>query len=194
MAAGFNLSRSQSSGEFSGQTEIFDVAATHLTRIAIGDVVVLTGTSTTVPVGSQMFGRSQVDRQGTGTAVFTGIVESIAPDLANEELNDAGGLDALKAGSMQVILDINSLFEVESDATIVAASVGLNFDFIPTAATQTGGLTISNMELDGSSGVATAATPFRLVKLLEGLTSGVLGDRALVRMNATTSHNGVLGI
>lgn len=194
MGAGFQLSRSQSSAEFSGVTETFDVDGAHAGIIAIGDVVTLSGTSTVTPIGSQMAGRAQVDSPANGTSPFTGIVCSIVPDLSNESLNDAGGLPATTAGSVVVVLDNASLFEVESDLLIAADGVGLNFDFIDDVATQTGGLSISNMELDGSSGVVTKATPFRLVKLLEGLTSGILGDRALVRMNDTTTNDGATGI
>lgn len=198
MGAGFQLNRSQSSGEFAGVTEVFDIAATHTTRLAVGDVVTISGTSTVTPVGSQMAGRSQIDaadpNDAPPIAEITGIISSFTPNLAEESLNDAGGLAALTAGSAQVVIDNNTLFEVESATTLVANNVGLNATFVATEATQTGGLTISNMTLTGTGAVAEVDFPFRIFKLLEGKTSGVLGDRALVRMNNTTAKPGALGV
>ncbi len=196
MGAGFSLSRSQSSAEFVGTTELFDVAADNARIIAKGDVVIITGESTVTPVNKQVAGRSQVETAADGAVATrqTGIVEAIAPDLANEALNDAGGLAALTAGTLFVIVDGNTLFEAESDATILAAQVGLNIGFVATEAVKTGGLTISGFELDGSSAATTITLPFRIVKLLKGKDTGILGDRALVRLNATTANNGAAGI
>jgi len=187
MAAGFELNRNQSASEFVGTTELYDIASGHSTRLAVGDVVRLTGTSNATT------GRAGVDAV-TQAQSLTGVIESFAPDLENESLNDAGGLAASTAGTALVIIDPNSLFEAEADATLSAVDVGLNVEALITAATQSGGLTISNMEIDSSTKASTSTLHFRIVKLLEGKTSGVLGDRALVRINNSTIRAGATGV
>jgi len=187
MAAGFELIRNQSAGEFVGTTELYDIAAGHSTRLAIGDVVVITGTSNATT------GRAGVDAAAQAAAI-TGVIESFAPDFDNESFNDAGGLAASTGGTAQVIVDPNSLFEAEASATLDAVDVGLNAEAVITAATQTGGLTISNMEIDSATKATTSTLHFRIVKLLEGKTSGVLGDRAIVRLNNTTIRAGAAGV
>jgi hypothetical protein len=75
----------------------------------------------------------------------------------------------------------------------VLADVGLNANLVATAATTSGGLTTSNMTLN-ATGVATTATlQFRIVRLLTS-AAGVLGGRAVVRVNKSINNTGGTGI
>lgn len=187
MSAGFTLSRTQNSGEFVGKTELYAVlAAETAPRLAPGDCVVITGD------GDAVTGRSAITKAAQSAAI-TGVIESIAPSIDTESFNDIG-LAASTAGTVQVITDRDAVFEVETSATLVVANVGLNADAVITSATQSGGLTISNMTLDQATVQTTSTLHFRILRLLNGISSGVLGDRALVRMNNTTAIAGATGI
>ena len=187
MSSGFQLSRLQGSGDFCGGTELYDIDATNnASRLAPGDCVVITGD------GHATNGRSGITIAAQGAAI-TGVIESIAPNFATESLNDTG-IAASTAGTCQVITDRQAVFEVEASATLAAANVGLNADAVVTAATQSGGLTISNMTLDQSTVAVTSTLHFRILRLLDGATSGTYGDRALVRFNNTTEIAGAAGL
>ena len=187
MSSGFQLSRTQGSGDFCGGTELYGVlAAETAPRLAPGDCVVITGD------GDATTGRSAVTVAAQGAAI-TGVIESFAPDLDNEALNDTG-LAGSTAGTCQVITDHNSVFEVECSATLVVANVGLNADAVVDVATLSGGLSISNMTLDQGTVNTTNTLHFRILRMLPGITTLVLGDRALVRLNSTTGTTGALGI
>jgi hypothetical protein len=62
-----------------------------------------------------------------------------------------------------------------------------------TTATKSGGLTVSNMTADFATVAVTVTLPFRVVALLED-AAGVLGNRVLVRPNATTASTGGTGV
>lgn len=169
-----------------GKLERFDVAAAHATRLAIGDLVRLTGTATAVT------GVAQVDAPTAGQSV-TGVISGIVPGFATENFTDTG-LAAATAGSLLVQCDPRAEYEVDVvNGPLVVANVGLNATYVATAATNTAGYTQSNMVLN-ATGVATTETlPFRIIKLLVG-SDGVLGSRALVRLNESTMIAGAAGI
>ncbi len=186
---GFTYARKQGAGGSEGMVQTFAVDAAHATLLAPGDAVVITG-------DGSVTGVSEVNT-GNATTANTGVIVSVAPQIAGENLTETG-LPALTAGNVQVQLDPQALYEIEADATLVVADVGLNAAVVATTATKVGGLTVSNMVLDKSgAGAVPAVTitlPYRIVALLEGIDTGVLGDRALVRPNATTQSDGALGI
>lgn len=169
-----------------GKLERFDVPATHATRIAIGDLVRINGEA------SATTGVAQVDTPTAGQSV-TGVVSGIVPGFATENFTDTG-LGALAAGAVLVQCDPRAEYEVDVvNGPLVSANVGLNATYVPTAATNTAGYTQSNMVLN-ATGVATTSTlPFRIIKLLVG-SDGVLGSRALVRLNESTSIAGAAGV
>ena len=186
MSAGFSLSRLQSAGEFTGATELYAVAGTH-PILATGDTVVISGTD-----ADSIDDRSVVTQ--SGNTLITGVIESIAPDLANEELNDANGIPANGVRNVQVITDINAVFEVDvANGPLTAVQVGLNALILDTDAVKTGGLTTSQMKLNATGVNTTATFPFRILRRLRD-TAGVLGNRALVRINATTTRPGAAGV
>lgn len=182
--AGFKYSKTQSGGGTTGIVTTFAVDAAHATRLAVGDVVIITG-------DADANGVSEVDT-GAATTANTGVIEAVDFILAGESLNNVG-LPASTAGTVKVRVDQNALYEVDSDATLAAASVGLNVGINATAASLTGGLAVSNMNIDAATAATTQTLPFRIVALLED-SAGVLGNRALVRPNATTASDGAAGI
>lgn len=182
---GFTVSNKQGSTGSEGNVQTFAVDVLHATLLAPGDAVVITG-------DGDVNGVSQVDTGNAATA-NTGVITSVAIQLAGEALTETG-LPATTAGNVLVNIDPQTLYEIETDATLTVDDVGLNAGINVTTATKTGGLTISNMTLDSGTAAVTITLPYRIVALLEGETSGVLGDRALVRPNATTQSTGSLGI
>lgn len=90
--------------------------------------------------------------------------------------------------------DPDAEYEVDvENGPLVVANVGLNANLVANAATTSGGLTTSNMTLN-ATGVATTATlQFRIVRLLVG-ADGVLGSRAVVRVNKSINNTGGTGV
>lgn len=177
--SGFKVSSSQSSGDYTGAIREFDVPVGNASILAVGDVVNLTGTSNAVT------GVAGIVKASQGAAI-AGVIQSFAPNFTTENFTDAGGIAVSTAATAFVAIDTNLMFQVECDATLDAVDVGLNAEALVTAATKSGGLTSSNMQLDSSTKAATATLQFRIHKLLPGATSGVLGDRALVSINASS--------
>lgn len=182
--AGFKYRKSQTGGGTTGVLSTFAVDAGHTTLLAPGDAVVITGDGSATGV-------SEVDT-GNATTANTGVIESVSVNIAGENLTDIGLL-ALTAGEVQVRVDQYALYEIDADATAVVANVGLNVAINVTTATKSGSLTVSNMTADIATVATTITLPYRIVALLED-DDGVLGNRLLVRPNATTADAGAVGI
>ena len=182
--AGFKYRKSQSGGGTTGILSTFAVDALHATLLAPGDAVVITG-------DGDANGVSEVDT-GNAATLNTGVIESVDIQLVGESLTETG-LPALTAGTVKVRVDQFALYEIDADATYNAASVGLNTAINITTATKSGGLTVSNMTADFATVAVTQTLPYRVVALLED-DAGVLGNRVLVRPNATTASDGAVGI
>lgn len=182
--AGFTYVNRGGTAQTAGVVKTFAVDAGHSTLLAPGDAVVITGQSDSEGV-------QQVDTGNTTTA-NTGVVVAFEVEYEGENLTETG-LPAGKAGDARVVIDENGLFEVNASATVTAAQVGLNAGILNTAATKTGGLTTSNMQIDQSTIAGTSTLPYRIEGLLVG-DSGTLGDKVLVSFNATTSRPGAAGV
>ena len=183
--AGFNLDLSQSSSDHNGKLETFSVAVAHATLLAPGDIVKLTGTSDTD-------GIALVDA-GTQGASFTGVIAGVEPLFTGENLTQTG-LPASTAGKVRCHVDPNLNFIVECSAALSAVDVGLNADAAITAATASGGLTISNMKLDSATKATTATLHFRILGLVPNSAGVVDGLKARVRINGSTMRAGVVGV
>lgn len=168
-----------------GKLRTFGVPAAHASLIAIGDVVRVTA-------AADANGDPQVD-VATAAQSITGVVSGITPNFATENFTDVS-LAALVAGSVQVIVDPRAEFEVDvSNGPLVVADVGLNVDLVATAATASGGLTISNMTANATGKNTTDTLQLRVVRLLVG-SDGVLGSRCVVRINNSTAIAGATGV
>jgi hypothetical protein len=173
------------SSNYDGKGRTYAVPSSHASLIAIGDVVTETGTA-------DANGDAQVD-VATASTIVTGVIVGIKPDYSTEALGDIK-IAASTAGTVIVNCDPNAEYEVDvSNGPLVLADVGLNANLVATAATTSGGLTTSNMTLN-ATGVATTATlQFRIVRLLTS-AAGVLGGRAVVRVNKSINNTGGTGI
>ena len=185
--SGFEYAGNQSHGDICGASRRFDIPSDNAGRLGRGDVVTLTGDSNAADGEAEVVIASQGAR-------MAGVIMGFEPDIANESFTDAGGIAATTAGKAFVMTDENALFEVECSATLAAANVGLNADAVVTAATQSGGLTMSNMTLDQGTVAATATLHFKIHKLLPGKTSGTLGDRALVSIAGSYLKGDITGV
>ena len=86
------------------------------------------------------------------------------------------------------------MWNAAPDSTLTLGAIGLNIDAKIVTATKTGGLTVSNMAVDGIQSSTTQTKPYRIERILKGKTTGVFGDRVLVSPNATTQSTGAVGI
>lgn len=186
--AGFELVGNANAGDYTGKVRTYYISSAGQ-NYAIGDVVVLSAS------GSHTDGTPLVVAGAQGAAV-TGVIVDIAPDFSDENFSSIG-LASGASGYVKVMDDPDALYEVESDTTLTATQVGLNAEANFTAPTVSGNLYISNNNLDGGATTTPATTStlqFRILKLLEGKTSGTLGDRALVKINNSTSNTGTAGV
>lgn len=183
---GFNLYNSEASAAHDGKLKRFSVDAAHATLLAPGDVIRLTGTADNGVAG--------VDAVAQGEAL-TGVIASVTPQFVGENLTETG-LPASTAGTVLCHTDPDLDFEVAVSGTALTNDqVGLNADADVTAATKSGGLTVSNMALDSGTAAATATLQFRIVGLAPSLTTGEIdGTRAIVRINNSTVRAGTAGV
>jgi len=181
---GLKYRKSQAAGGTTGNVSTFAVDASHATLLAPGDAVIITG-------NGDANGVSEVDT-GANTTANTGVIESVDISLSGENLTNVG-LTALTAGTVKVRIDQYALYEIDADATYNADSVGLNTGINTTTATLSGSLAISNMTADFATVATTQTLPYRVVALLED-DSGVLGNRVLLRPNASTASDGASGV
>ena len=170
-----------------GRVNSYGVAAGHAGKLAIGDFVALTGTANATT------GVAEVDIGVAGSPLL-GQIAGFVPDFSTENFTDAGGLAASTAGTAFVLDDPRAEYIADvSNGPLLVADVGLNVNLLATVATQSGGLTISNMNVN-ATGVATTNTlNFQVLALLED-DDGVLGNRALVRLNSTQMITGAAGV
>lgn len=180
----FDYVGTEANGSVDGKLKTFNVASSHASVLAVGDLVRITGTASATGIG-------QVDAS-TAAVGATGVINNVRPTFAGEQLSITH-LPAGTAGDVEVNVDSSGLYNVPVTGTLVVANVGLNAPAVVTAATVNGTVSVSNMGVN-ATGVATTATlPLRIVALAED-AAGVLGNRAIVRLNATTATAGATGV
>ncbi len=181
--AGFRAVRNQSDGQYTGKLETYVVDGASQ-NLAPGDVLVEQGTA-------DAFGKNTIDVAAT-TGAITGVLASVSPQFVGENFSGTG-LASGADGEVQVQIDPNQVFEADvANGPLVIANVGLNANIVVAAASNPDGLTVSNHTLNATGVASTATFPFRIIELLED-DAGVLGNRALVRINASTI-GGTLGV
>jgi len=184
MPGGFTCLGSLSSN-YDGKGRTYAVPSSHASLMTIGDVVTETGTA-------DALGNPQAD-VATASTIVTGIVVGVVPDYSTEQLSDIK-ISASTAGAVIVNIDPNAEYEVDvENGPLGVADVGLNANLVANAATTSGGLTRSNMTLNATGKATTATLQFRIVRLVTG-ADGVLGSRAVVRVNKSTNNTGATGI
>jgi hypothetical protein len=179
MAKGFFPVDNQGGYDWIAKSTRYHVKSNHSTKLAIGDVVVITGEANSD-------GIAEVDAGATGGAA-TGVIVSIAPNFNNLYVNH---LPASTAGYVYVNTDLNTLYKAEiATQALTAANVGSNVDIVATEAATSGGLTSSQMTLKGDT-ATTSAAKFRIEELIpaEDGTLGAIGGTAVVRLNESTQR------
>lgn len=156
-------------------------------KIAIGDAVKITGTAAAD-------GTPQATTLAADTAgAITGVVRGIVPNYETENFSTTG-VPVSTAASLIVCDDPRAEYEIEATATFAITDVGSNVAIKYSATTSSGVLYTSNLKADKGDLATTATYPLTIIKLLKGATSGVLGDRVLVRINASTVEAGATGV
>jgi len=190
---GFNAVRSPYSPEYLPVLETFViVGGAGTAAIALGDIVVTTGTAILVegtPTAIRL-----VDGGGDAGANFLGIVEGFDVDPDNEVV----GIPAATLGNRKVLVNINpfQLFEVEPDDTsLTIADVGSNVG-VNVVDSTVGGISESGMTLDASTATTgEALLPYRIYSITEFdsvVTTQVA--KVLVMPNSTFFKIGTVGI
>ena len=180
----FQYVGTDSQGDVTGKLKTFQLLVSHATVLGAGDLVITTAAS-----GAD--GQPTADVAPTDTA-FTGVIASIIPNFTGEALSQTW-VPASTVGKVLVNVDPYALYEADvSNGPLAAADVGLNVPSVVTAGTVSGSLYTSNMGVNATGKATTATLPWRIVALRED-ANGVLGNRALVRANATTLNIGATG-
>lgn len=143
-----------------------------------GDLVIYQDAGYAVGDGAVM----GVDRMATGTAGnILGVVVGWEPNPTNL---GAAYHTASTTYGVYVCTAPDVILEAQGDTSaIAAADVGLNYDVAIAAGNTTTG--VSNMEVDSSSGVTTAATPLKLIGVVNRADNDIstLNNRVLVTVN-----------
>ena len=181
----FAYEGTESNGSVDGKLKIYPVNSGHSGVLGPGDLVLITG-------DGDAKGRTEVDI-GTENGANTGVIDFVGVNIAGEALSQTH-LSATTAGFVHVNVDGGALYDVPvSNGPITDAEVGQNAPAIVTAGTVSSNVFTSNMGIN-ATGIATTSTlPFRIVERRED-SAGVLGNRALVRVNESTSQLGATGI
>lgn len=183
--AGFHWVGTESNGVPDGKLKTYAVDAGHAGVLGPGDLVLITGDGSATGV-------SEVDI-GTANTANTGVVAFIDINIAGEALSQTH-LAALTAGNLKVNVDDQATYEVAvSNGPLSVDDVGNNAPAVVTAGTVSNNVFTSNMGVNATGVANTSTLPLRIVALKED-SAGVLGNRAVVRMNETTSKLGATGI
>lgn len=159
---GFRPVKSITGAPYTGQTNTYFVPSTDATVIMVGDLVVLAGDARS-PTGVPTVTRQTV----AGNAVV-GVVVGISfegqGDVQNvPPVNDLNTPIYRRASTDRYLLvadDPNTIFEVQTSATIATASIGLNASPRLTAGSTSSGA--SGMDLDSATLATTAALPLKV--------------------------------
>ena len=185
MSGGFKLTNTDSQGDVTGKQKTFSVLVATTEVIVSGDLVKIAGTANAE-------GIADVEISSTGTAC-TGVVMSIDPTIAGEALSQTHHASGT-LGTIKVNIDPNALYEVDvANGPLVITEVGLNCPAVVTEATAVGGLFPSVMQANATGAATSALLPLQIVALKED-ADGVLGNVAIVRLNATTVAPGATGV
>ena len=185
MTGGFKQANTDSQGDVTGKQKTFAVLAATTEVIVPGDLVRIAGTANAE-------GIADVEIAPTSTA-STGVVMSIDPTFEGEALSTTHHASGT-LGTIKVNIDPNATYEVDvANGPLLITEVGLNAPAVVTEATASGGLFPSVMQVNRTGAATTATLPLHIVALKED-SAGVLGNVAIVRLNATTVAAGATGV
>ena len=179
MAGGFRPIQDISGGSYTGKVQTFAVAAGHASLLAVGDLVLITGTARASD------GMAEVDAATAGSLI-TGPIVAIDYNISNLETK---GLAAATAGTVKVATDPMILMEASGNASVALTDVGSNCDIVATAASASGGLVNSNMVIN----ISTASAASAQIRL-EGLKDGVITSSSVIYCRVNESSSATVGI
>lgn len=183
---GFRPVKHLNGSSFNGQGNMYFVAAGEANNIAIGDLVKLSGTA-------DANGVAGVARISAAGDVYLGAVIGFKPypsDLTKNYRPASTAYYVYVADSPDIV------YEVQADAVVNVADVGLNFDPTVTAATVTGNTAVSNMQIAGATKAVTATLGFKLVGMAQREDNDITSTNAkwLVIPNRHQNANAVVGL
>ena len=185
MPGGFKHVNTDSQGDVTGKQKTFAVLVATTEVIVPGDLVRIAGTANAQGV-------ADVAIAPTSTA-STGVVMSIDPTFAGEALSQTHHASGT-LGTLKVNVDPNATYEVDvANGPLLITEVGLNAPAVVTEATASGSLFPSVMQVNRTGAATTSTLPLHIVALKED-ADGVLGNVAIVRLNATTVAPGATGV
>lgn len=183
---GFRLSRQQGGGYHSGGGNLYAVASGDSQVLAIGDLVVRTGTATAegVPFVTMI-------TAGTGNAVTGSVIGRTNGDLTllhDDTLNTV-------ASTLQYILvedDPSATFEAQMDGAFAITDISNNANVVIGTSTVDGK---SIMEVNSSGITTTATLQVKILRLLRAIDNEVGANaRVEVLLNNHTEANNSAGI
>ena len=169
---GFKPVQSLGGAPYTGKVVTYNVVSGHSTLLAVGDLVVITGTADAT-------GLAQVDA-AAAAGLITGCIVSIDANISNLE---QAGLPAGIGGNVKVAVDRNMLMEAPTASAVAVTDVGGNAEIVATAATLSGGLASSNMTVQTDTVIA-ATSQIRIEGLKDGETDA--GSIIFCRINEST--------
>ena len=185
MPGGFKHANTDSQGDVTGKQKTFSVLAATAQVIVPGDLVRIAGTANAQGVANVAIAPT--------TTASTGVVMSIDVTIAGEALSQTHHA-ASTLGTLKVNVDPNATYEVDvANGPLLITEVGLNAPAVVTEATASGSLFPSVMQVNATGAATTSTLPLHIVALKED-ADGVLGNVAIVRLNATTVAPGATGV
>lgn len=185
MTGGFKHANTDSQGDVTGKQKTFSVLAATAQVIVPGDLVRIAGTANAQGVANVAIAPT--------TTASTGVVMSIDVTIAGEALSQTHHA-ASTLGTLKVNVDPNATYEVDvANGPLLITEVGLNAPAVVTEATASGSLFPSVMQVNATGAATTSTLPLHIVALKED-ADGVLGNVAIVRLNATTVAPGATGV
>ena len=173
-------------GDSGQRVRTYSRPATDAPLITIGDTVILNGTA-------DADGTPQVVAIAADTSTaITGVVIGIEPDFTTEQLSIVG-VPASTAAKLLVCDDPLATYIVDAETTLSITDVGSNIGIDYVATSASGVIYTSNSKIKTSTAGTAATLPFQIIELRED-ADGVLGNRALVRINASTVAPGATGV
>lgn len=166
-----------------GGLEQFFVSASDATALYIGDPVVKSGSSDPSGVYASVI-------RASAAGPITGVVVGFLPDGTT---NMVGYRAASTAGYLLVCTDVSQMFEIQCDAALTAADIGLNASMTMNAGNAYSKR--SGVVLDGATKATTAALPLK-IRGLAARPGNEFGayQRVWVTINNGTEANASAGI
>ena len=184
-------------GPVQPRVQPYFVNSSYATALFIGDPVVKSGTSNTAVVSAVGAGTfdvgmlPEVEKCVAGTGTITGVIVGVYPTTRDSATSSAASTEAI----VMVCDDPNAVYEIQADAAIAAADIGLNADpvFTHAGSTTTG---LSGVELGGSSKNTTNSLQLRILRQVNRVDNepNVIHNKVLVQINQSSEVDTATGL